>query len=139
MKYGSLILEKKEYVYLKRILNISGYTGDFEVQNSLLKLNNDLKNALIVDEQEIPNDIIRFNSTVSISASNGWKKTLQIVIPTEADIKKKKISILTPLGASLIGHSCNDKIRCTSDKGEQKLTIESVTLEKDQEKIEVPI
>ena len=43
MKYGSLILEKKEYVYLKRILNISGYADDHEVQKSLLKLSKSLK------------------------------------------------------------------------------------------------
>ncbi|EDP94221.1 GreA/GreB family elongation factor [Kordia algicida OT-1] len=139
MKYGSLILEKKEYVYLKRILNISGYTGDFEVQNSLLQLNKELKNALIVDESEMPNDIIRFNSIVSISAENNWKKTLQIVIPTEVDIEKNKISILTPLGASLIGRSSNDNIQCTSNSGEQKIIIESVRLDKNQEKIKVLI
>jgi len=35
MKYGSLILEKKEYVYLKRILNGSSYAGDLTIQSSL--------------------------------------------------------------------------------------------------------
>ena len=45
MKYGSLILEKKEYVYLKRILNVSAYASDFEVQRSLLKLSEELKSA----------------------------------------------------------------------------------------------
>ena len=66
MKYGSLILEKKEYVYLKRILNVSGYATDFEVQKSLLKLSKELKSAHIVDEEEMPNDVIRFNSKVTV-------------------------------------------------------------------------
>ncbi|QHI39301.1 Regulator of nucleoside diphosphate kinase [Kordia antarctica] len=139
MKYGSLILEKKEYVFLKRILNISGYVEDFEVQNSFQQLNNDLKNAHILDEEEMPTDVIRFNSSVLVSSDKGWKKTLQIVIPAEKDVENSKISILTPIGAALFGHAEEDVIQCNFSGGEQKLTVEVVTLEDNYKKIEVPI
>jgi len=49
MKYENLILEKKEYVYLKRILNISGYSKDFKTQRSLQRLFDELTTAQIVD------------------------------------------------------------------------------------------
>ena len=74
MKYGSLILEKKEYVYLKRILNISGYTEDVETQKSVQRLIEELKSAMIVDEMDMPEDIVRFNSSVLVSSDKGWKK-----------------------------------------------------------------
>ncbi|HBR53740.1 MAG TPA: transcription elongation factor GreAB, partial [Flavobacteriaceae bacterium] len=82
MKYGSIILEKKEYVYLKRILNISGYAEDFQTQKSLQRLSDEMKNAQIVNEEDMPEDVIRFNSKIMVFSENGWEKQLQLVIPS---------------------------------------------------------
>jgi len=139
MKYKNLIIEKREYVYLKRILNISGYTGDFETQKSLKRLLDELKTAQIVDNDELPKDVIRLNSKVSIEAENGWKKTLQIVIPSDRDLKNDKISVLTPMGAALIGYSQNDAITWEFSKGEQKLTIVAVEQDETYEAINIQI
>lgn len=139
MKYGSLLLEKREYVYLKRLLNISGYAEDFETQKSLQRLSDELKSAHIVDEIEMPNDIIRFNSKVTVVSANGWERTLQIVVPVDKDLKQNKISILTAMGSALIGHSKDDVIHWTLPSGQQELTIRKVLQDKSQEKIEVSI
>ena len=66
MKYGSLIIEKKEYVLLKRILNISSYAKDFDTQRAIKCLNDNLKNAQILDEEDVPKDVIRFNSNILV-------------------------------------------------------------------------
>lgn len=129
MKYGSLILEKKEYVYLKRILNVSGYANDFEAQKSLLKLSEELKSAHIVDEEDMPQDVIRFNSKVTVVSDTGWEKTLQVVNPTDRDSKKDKISVLMPMGAALIGYSNNDTVVWDFPGGKQELKITNVTQE----------
>jgi len=130
MKYGSLILEKKEYVYIKRILNISGYAEDFETQKSLQRLSKELKNALIVNEADMPEDVIRFNSRIMVNSENGWKKTIQLVIPPDRDAKQDKISILTPMGAALFGYSEGDAIEWDFPSGEQKLKIITVAQDK---------
>ncbi len=127
MKYGSLILEKKEYVFLKRILNISGYAEDFEIQKSLQRLSDELKNAQIVDEENMPNDVIRFNSKIMVYSETGWEKTLQLVIPSEKDAKQTKISVLTPMGAALFGYSEGDTVVWNFPTGEQKIKIVAVT------------
>lgn len=129
MKYGSLILEKKEYVYLKRILNISGYAEDHETQKCLMKLSEELKTAHIVGDEEMPEDVIRFNSIVTLVLENGLEKTLQLVIPTERDIKQNKISILTPMGSALIGYSKEDTILWDFPAGKQQLNIINVSQE----------
>ncbi|RDK89170.1 GreA/GreB family elongation factor [Marinirhabdus gelatinilytica] len=139
MKYGSIILEKKEYVYLKRILNISGYAENFETQKSLQRLSNELKDAQIVDETDMPEDVIRFNSKIMVYSANGWEKTLQLVIPSEKDAKKDKISILTPMGSALFGYSEGDTIEWDFPSGTQKIKIVTVTQDTTQKKIEVPI
>ncbi|MBU2922261.1 GreA/GreB family elongation factor [Winogradskyella psychrotolerans] len=129
MKYGSLIIEKKEYVYLKRILNVSGYAEDHETQKCLMKLSEELKTAQIVSEEEMPKDIIRFNSIVTLVLENGLEKKLQVVIPTERNINQNKISILTPMGSALIGYSKEDTIFWDFPGGKQQLKIIDVSQE----------
>ena len=126
MKYGSIMLEKKEYVYLKRILNISGYARDLETQKCLMSLANELKTAHIVDEDEMPKDVIRFNSTVTLVLENGVEKVLQLVIPSERDIKQSKISVLTPMGSALIGYSVDDTVQWDFPSGKQNFSIINV-------------
>tara|TARA_R110002049_G_scaffold159800_3_gene324834 strand:- start:8139 stop:8606 length:468 start_codon:yes stop_codon:yes gene_type:complete len=130
MKYGSLILEKKEYVYLKRILNISGYAEDHETQKSLMKLYEELKTAHIVDEAELPHDIIRFNSKVTVVFENGMEKIIQLVIPIDKDVNKSKISVLTPIGSALMGYSEGDTIIWDFPEGKTQLTIAKVIQER---------
>ncbi|WP_308993882.1 GreA/GreB family elongation factor [Mariniflexile litorale] len=132
MKYGSIMLEKKEYVYIKRILNISGYVGDHEIQKSLIKFTEELKTAHILDEAEIPDDVVRLNSMVTVISDNTWEKTIQIVQPSEKDIKNNKISILTPMGAALFGYSVNDIVLWDFPTGKKELKIIEVTQQKQE-------
>ena len=103
MKYGSLIIEKKEYVLLKRILNISSYAKDFDTQRAIKCLNDNLKNAQILDEEDVPTDVIRFNSNILVEFNENLNKHLHLVIPANKNIKEDKISVITPLGALLFG------------------------------------
>ncbi|MGJ8594149.1 MAG: GreA/GreB family elongation factor [Aquaticitalea sp.] len=123
MKYGNLIVEKKEYVHLKRILNISGYAGDHEILKSLTKLSEELKTAHILDEEEMAEDVVRLNSFVTVACENDWEKTIQIVQPSEKDLKNNKISILTPMGAALFGYAVDDIVHWDFPSGEKKLKI----------------
>lgn len=129
MKYGSLILEKKEYVYLKRILNISGYVGDFNTQKSLQELTEQIKSAHILDENDMPDDVVRFNSKVRVASDKNWEKTLQVVIPIERDVKQNKISILTPMGSALFGYAKDDIVLWDFPAGKQQLKIADVSQE----------
>ncbi|RFN60227.1 GreA/GreB family elongation factor [Marixanthomonas ophiurae] len=135
MKYGSIIIEKKEYVYLKRIINISGYAKDFDTQQSLQKFSDELQNAQIVDEEDMPKEIIRFYSKVKVASEKGWERTLQVVTPTERDLKQNKISFLTPMGSALFGYSEGDTVIWDFPTGQQELKIVAVAqVESDKRK-----
>lgn len=129
MNYGSLILEKREYVYLKRLLNISGYADHVTIQESLIRLSEELRNAQILDEENMPDDIIRFNSRVTVSTDTGRQRSLQIVIPSNRDIKQNKISVLSPMGSALFGYSTGDTIEWNLPNGKQKIRIVAVVQE----------
>lgn len=139
MKYGSLILEKKEFVYLKRILNISGYAEDHETQRCLTKLSEELKTAHIIDDEEMPYDVIRFNSKVTVQFGNEVEKKVQLVIPMDRNVKENKISVLTPLGSALIGYSKGDSILWNFPNGTQHIHISEVEQEETHSGIDIAI
>ncbi|WP_373517895.1 GreA/GreB family elongation factor [Pricia sp.] len=129
MKYGNLLIEKREYVLLKRYMNLSGYHKDHTLRKSVKTLLGELDSAQICDDADMPKDVIRFNSTSTIVSKNGWHKKFRLVLPTASDVKNDKISILTPMGAAVMGYAEGDTITWEFPSGEQQLTIEKVEQE----------
>lgn len=139
MKYGSLIINKKEYVYIKKILNITSYSQDLQTKKSLQRLIDELKNAQIVNDEEMPKDVIRFDSKIMVRSETGWEKSIQLVIPSNKDAKQDKVSILTPMGAALFGYAEGDTIEWDFPSGPQVLKIVSVVQDENQKKAEIQI
>ena len=139
MKYGSLIIEKKEYVLLKRILNISSYAKDFDTQRAIKCLNDNLKNAQILDEEDVPTDVIRFNSNILVEFNENLNKHLHLVIPANKNIKEDKISVITPLGALLFGCAEGYVLHEKLGSGIQHLQIKKVIQNNMQGKIDLVI
>ena len=130
MKYGSLVIEKKEYVLLKRFMNLSGYYKDDTLRTSVEKLVGELESASIYDETDMPKDVIRFNSIITIASENGWLRKFKLVMPNDSDVKNDKVSILTPMGAAVMGYAEGDPLVWVFPSGEQQLTIKKVEQEK---------
>ncbi|BDW93520.1 MULTISPECIES: GreA/GreB family elongation factor [Flavobacteriaceae] len=135
MKYGSLIIEKKEYVLLKRLINLTGYHKDDTFKRSVGKLREEMESAQILDGEDMPKDVIRFNSWVTITSENGWHKKFKLVMPSKSDVRNNHISILTPMGASVIGYAQGDTYLWEFPSGVQQLTIEHI--EQENEPIDI--
>ncbi|MBQ0786891.1 MAG: GreA/GreB family elongation factor [Oceanihabitans sp.] len=126
MKYGSIVLEKKEYVTLKQLLKLSESDKVSTRKSSILRLKEELKSAIILDEKELPEDIIRFNSNVVVATKDGWQNDFQLVAAAESNFSKKKISILTPMGLAIIGYAHGDIIDWEFPGGVKSLEIKEV-------------
>ncbi len=126
MKYGNLIIEKREYVLLKKLMNLSKYYKDVTLGKSIKKLSGEIESAKICDEKDMPNDVIRFNSTITVVSEKGWSKKFTLVTPSESDVKEGKISLLTPMGSAVIGYAEGDAIIWEFPSGEQNLMIGKV-------------
>lgn len=111
MQYGSLVLEKKDFVMIKRYLHLNRYIEDYAHKDVLDTLVENMATALICDEEDMPDDVVRLYSYVQVSSPSGWLETVQLVLPYEDDIAKDNISVQSPLGASLIGRSEGDRIQ----------------------------
>lgn len=69
-----------------------------------MSLSAELSRALIIKDDALPPHVIRLNSKVRIQDQDtGQIMELFIVLPRYADIKQKKVSVLTPIAAALIG------------------------------------
>lgn len=75
-------------------------------------LTGEIDRATVVADDALPGDVVRMNSTVEFEDENsGLARTVTLVYPAEADIELGKISILTPIGAGLIGLKTGQSIR----------------------------
>jgi regulator of nucleoside diphosphate kinase len=75
--------------------------------------------ARLHSAKDIPADVVTMGSLVEfLDDHNGSARTVRLVYPSEADISEGRISILTPVGAALIGLRAGQSIlwpdRCLS-------------------------
>ncbi|UJH92873.1 GreA/GreB family elongation factor [Antarcticibacterium sp. 1MA-6-2] len=110
MKYGVIVIEKKEHELLRRIMSMAHYHKDQTYKNSIEKLTLELAKAKVLPNKDMPGDVIRFNSIVTIETAYNVKKTYQLVTPDKSDIRQNKISVLAPMGLALMGYAEGDEI-----------------------------
>jgi regulator of nucleoside diphosphate kinase len=66
-------------------------------------------------------------STVAFRSDDGQQRQVTLVYPGEADFARGRVSVLTPIGAALIGLSPGQSIAWTARDGRQhRLTVLSV-------------
>ncbi|MBW8685558.1 GreA/GreB family elongation factor [Chitinophaga rhizophila] len=116
-----VILCEEDYSLLKQ------FAGTKTDDISEMSLAYELNRAVIVGNDQLPPDTIRLNSLVSVKDKSSGKVTdFRIVMPIDADIKQKKISILAPLGAALIGFRKGDEVEWKMPAGVKKFTVLNV-------------
>ncbi len=87
----------------------------------------ELDRARVVADGRIAADVVRMGSTVRFVSDLGEDRRVTLVFPGEADIAEGRVSILTPIGAALIGLSAGQSINWTARDGRVHcLTAESV-------------
>jgi regulator of nucleoside diphosphate kinase len=125
MSNPRLIITAKE-----RDLIVSWITGfspaDISVKNSLQKLLEELKHADVRAEKDLPSDVVRVNSVVTVQSPTARKEGLQLVMPEEADLKANKLSVFSVMGSALIGYRQGTTIQWHLPKGEETILLEQV-------------
>lgn len=72
--------------------------------------------AVITTPGKLPADVVRMGSTVTLEGHEGPQQ-IMLVYPGEADIAAGRISVLTPLGAALIGAKAGQSVGWSSRDG----------------------
>jgi transcription elongation factor GreA len=75
------------------------------------ELEHKLANAQIIDVSKLSNEKVVFGATVVLAdTDSGETKKYTLVGQEEADLKKGKISVQSPVGRALIGHKVGDVV-----------------------------
>jgi len=127
MKYNQIIIEEKEHELLKNMITAAQNYSDRTYNLSIRRLKKELESAKIVSIDEIPEDVIRMNSTVTVQMPANVIRNFTIVMPEKSNLEKNKLSVLSPMGLALLGYAANDEILWQFPAGETKITILKVT------------
>ncbi|SHG15225.1 regulator of nucleoside diphosphate kinase [Flavobacterium segetis] len=88
----------------------------------------ELDRAIINKDDVVDQSIVRMNSHVTIEDLNSKQQMkVQIVMPSQANLKEGKVSILAPLCVAVIGFKENDEVEWQLPSGIKNLKIISVS------------
>lgn len=109
-----------------RLVGLANAVSDREPELSDFLLS-ELERAEVVPDTQLGDDTIRMGAGVRYVTETGVVREVVLVYPGEADISAGKISILTPIGAALIGLSSGQSIDWQARDGRNhRLTVKSV-------------
>ncbi|QPC46984.1 transcription elongation factor GreA [Mangrovibacillus cuniculi] len=98
------------------------------VEGRITTLENMIRNAKIIKEDEVKGDQVALGRTVTfVELPDGDEETYTIVGSAEADPFEGKISNDSPIAKSLLGHKVNDKVTVQTPAGEMNVRIVSVS------------
>ena len=132
MENVQLRISKSDFELLQNHLNLSSKLSSFNKK----KLTEELKNAKVLKDSELPNDVVTLNSRVEIEEVDTHQVfKFQLVNPAEANMKSNKLSVLAPIGVALLGYRTGAKVQWEMPNGLKTFKIVKVTQETADEPI----
>lgn len=93
----------------------------------------EIQRANVVKRAALPATVARMGSRVTFRTEDGRERTVTLVFPREADIAQGRLSILTPVGAALIGLSEGHSMTWAGrNDSRHELTVLSVSQDSDE-------
>lgn len=123
MNRKKIIVNSRDYTKLTGI--IDGKSGSSETEYR--ELYEELKNAVLVEPDKMPADVITMNSKVrfkDIEESEDY--IFSLVYPEDADTSKGKLSILAPIGTALLGYRVGDEVKWKVPAGLKTFLVEEI-------------
>lgn len=99
----------------------------------LRALEQHLAQAAVVPETEISADIVTMNSTVCLrELDTGRRRRLTLVYQSDAELCSEKVSVLEPLGASILGSRQGDIIQWQPRRIPRRVQIERILFQPEE-------
>ena len=97
------------------------------IEGRISELEDIISRADVIDVTKLSGKTVRFGASVTVADVDSDEEiTYQLVGPYEADLKKNKISVQSPLGRALIGKTIGDTAEVTAPGGAKGYEVLSV-------------
>ena len=114
----------------KRIEQLLIFCDFFKEQEKkrIRKLHYDVSQGNVVSAEKMPSNVVTTHSQVILQdLSDGKVFGLTLVFPEDADVQGLKVSILTSIGAALIGRKAGETIEYPTSSGIRRCTIKTIS------------
>lgn len=116
----TIVLTRNDYSRLKELLADLQRRAE-GVQAGVERLEEILDFARVVQPDEVPANTVTMNSRVLFEdVRTGEQGTVTIVFPADTDVATRRISILSPVGAALIGESQGAEVELPVPHGQTR-------------------
>lgn len=110
-----LAIRRDDY---EKLSALAGTHADPDVARALSE---ELDRAEVVDQDRLSPDVVAMNRTVEFrDEATGRNRRVTLVYPRDADILAGKLSVLTPIGAALIGMAEGESIDWETRDGQPR-------------------
>ncbi len=123
MNIKKIIVNRRDYAKLRQIISLNPSPEN----HYLKKLEEELSNAMLVEPEQIPPDVVTMNTKVcfrEIDESEEFVYT--IVYPEDADLEQGKLSVLAPIGTALLGYRTGDRVSWKVPAGIKTFQVEKI-------------
>ena len=114
---------------LERLEDLLAAAGEFNCRDrdDLEELEAELQKGKLVDFKNVPPNVVTMNSRVRlIDVDENKPMVFTLTFPRDADIGTGKLSVLSPIGTAILGHSEGDLIEWRVPAGLRRFKIEKV-------------
>jgi regulator of nucleoside diphosphate kinase len=126
-KQTNIYITKPDHERLTKLIEIAREREGDANSKYLDSLEEELERAEVVQQKDIPADVITMRSMVRLKdLDTSEEVTYQLMFPTEANFDEGKISVLAPIGTAMIGYRHGDVIEWEVPSGVRRLRVEEV-------------
>lgn len=123
---NSLVISSLDYARIEALVR-DAVAGNTVARAPLCVLKSTIDRARVVEPWELPQDVASMNSTVRLRhLDDDSVESFTLVYPAFADFTENRLSVLTAVGAAMLGQQVGEVIEWETPVGRARARIEEV-------------
>jgi regulator of nucleoside diphosphate kinase len=126
-KQTDIYITETDHERLTKLIEIARERDGDANRKHIDSLEEELERAEVVQQKDIPPDVITMRSTVRLKdMDTSDEMTYQLTFPAEANYDQGKISVLAPIGTAMLGYRRGAVIEWEVPAGVRRLKVEEI-------------